>query len=240
MSWTVLTPPAPAPPDSGGAGPATPVRRCRLPRREDQTRRWCPPPAHSPSAPCSRASPKCRARSRGPHPCPPQCARVFNPVEAFRNSLLIHLADARDRIGDLDAHLGQGGAQWAAVCVSAPGARIDGAVVRPGVGPQRQLPAGGRELQAVAHQVVEHLQKQIPITPNPWQLGFALQLQRHPLFLGIEPVGAQGLLHRHLNLLSGANAALEWQAVTIGRRSGQLEAACPLKGCVGQTINQHR
>ncbi len=62
------------------------------------------------------------------------------------------------------------------------------------------MPAGGRELQAVAHQVVEHLQQQIPIAPNPWQLGFALQLQRHPLVLGIEPVGAQGLLHRHLHL----------------------------------------
>ncbi len=33
---------------------------------------------------------------------------VFHPVEAFKNSLLINLADARARIGDLDAHLGQG------------------------------------------------------------------------------------------------------------------------------------
>ena len=73
-------------------------------------------------------------------------------------------------------------------------------MIGPGVGPQGELPSGRGELQAIAHQVVEHLQQQIPVAPNPRQLGFAHQLQSHPLLLGIEPIGAQGLLHRHLHL----------------------------------------
>ena len=51
----------------------------------------------------------------------------------------------------------------------------------------------GGEFEGIAHQVVEHLQQQVPVAQNPRQLGVGVKVQAHLLFIGIEPIGAEGL-----------------------------------------------
>ena len=48
-------------------------RRCRPLPAANPTRRWCPPPARSPSSRCSRSSPACPAGWKGLGLCPPPC-----------------------------------------------------------------------------------------------------------------------------------------------------------------------
>ena len=56
------------------------------------------------------------------------------------------------------------------------------------------------EFKGVADQVVEHLQQQIPVPDHLRQVGSGVELQLDALVVGIEPVGAQGLLHRRTDV----------------------------------------
>ena len=62
------------------------------------------------------------------------------------------------------------------------------------------MAAFGGELEGIAHQVVEHLQQQIPVAKGPRQVGIGVEVQAHPLVIGIEAIGAQGLLDRRRQL----------------------------------------
>ena len=118
---------------------------------------------------------------------------IFDPEKAFEDPLLVGGGDAVAGIGNLNAKPGQGGSEQAARPLQASlgvGQRTE---VRPGVGPQRQLTAAGGELEGIAHQIVEHLQQQIPVAKHPRQVVVALAGQFHPPLPGIEAVGAQGL-----------------------------------------------
>ena len=125
---------------------------------------------------------------------------VLHPEKALEDPLLVGSGDTAATVGDLDPQPWQGRGEGAVGVVARPAVGIEHALIGPGIGPQPQGAAGRSELQGVAHQVVEHLQQQVPVAQHPGQLGIGIEAEIHPLFTGIEAVGAQGLLDRRTHL----------------------------------------